>query len=72
LNKAVLIGSTTHDSTTPYPWAVNLARHIAGSRLLTVDVGGHLGLDNSPKCAANMEDTYLAEGTLPPGAICRS
>ena len=67
----ILIVNTTHDSTTPYPWAVSLARSIAGSRLLTVDVSGHLGFDNSPGCAAKAEDAYLANGTLPPpGAVC--
>lgn len=66
----ILIVNTTHDSTTPYAWAVNLARHIDGSRLLTVNVDGHLGLDNSV-CAAQDEDTYLVYGTLPaPGAVC--
>ena len=67
----ILIVNTTHDSTTPYPWAVRLARAIAGSRLLTVAVSGHLGFDNSPGCAAKAEDAYLAEGTLPPpGTVC--
>jgi pimeloyl-ACP methyl ester carboxylesterase len=67
----ILIVNTTHDSTTPYPWAVRLAQSIAGSRLLTVDVSGHLGFDNSPGCAAKAEDAYLAEGTLPPpGTVC--
>jgi pimeloyl-ACP methyl ester carboxylesterase len=67
----ILVVGTTHDPATPYAWAVELARHLDGSRLLTHDGDGHTALDHSA-CARTVEAAYLVTGTPPPrGTVCR-
>lgn len=66
----VLITATTGDPVSPYQWSQDVARRLAGSRLLTADIDGHGAFDNST-CAAAAIDDYLSNGVLPvPEAAC--
>ncbi|MGH3426715.1 MAG: alpha/beta hydrolase, partial [Mycobacteriales bacterium] len=59
----VLVTSTAGDPITPATWARDVTGRVSGSRLLTADVQGHGGFDNSPCMAAAM-DVYLDNGQL--------
>jgi pimeloyl-ACP methyl ester carboxylesterase len=66
----VLVTGTMGDPITPVSWARDVAGRVSGSRLLTADVQGHGGFDNSP-CAAAAMDAYLDSGRPPaPGTRC--
>ncbi len=66
----VIIG-TTGDPATPYPGAEDLARRIAGSRLLTFESTEHTAYTKN-RCVDDAVDTYLLSGKLPSkGKRCR-
>jgi len=67
---ALIIG-TRFDPATPYRNARALARHLPGSRLLTLNGWGHVALGKST-CIAAYIDRYLVNLALPPPATtCR-
>ncbi|NJP90419.1 alpha/beta hydrolase [Nonomuraea sp. FMUSA5-5] len=69
-NPILLVG-ITGDPATPYQNSVTLSRHLANSRLLTVDGYGHTALANPSACASTYETGYLLTGALPPaGTVC--
>jgi pimeloyl-ACP methyl ester carboxylesterase len=66
----ILLVGGTNDTATPYVWAQDVNRELAGSVLLTREGNGHGSYDTSP-CAHAAEDAYLIALTLPAvGATC--
>jgi hypothetical protein len=66
----ILVVGTTHDTATPYDWAVSAAKNLSSGRLLTVRGTGHVAYGTNP-CASGMIDRYLLTGKLPPaGQVC--
>ena len=67
----VLLVNATHDPSTNYVWAHNLAGQIRGSVLLTRIGDGHTSYYTSP-CVQAAIDRYLVTGRTPrPDAVCR-
>ncbi|MFJ8195482.1 alpha/beta hydrolase [Streptomyces sp. NPDC096152] len=67
----LLTVNTTFDPATPYQQAVDLTRHLADARLVTVRGYGHTTLLNPSSCVGNHEVRYFLSGALPPrGAVC--
>lgn len=65
-----LIVNATHDPSTPYSWALSLARQIHGSSLLTRVGDGHTSYDVS-LCARRAVDKFLiSPGSTPFRATC--
>ena len=69
----ILITNATHDPSTPYPWAVQLARRLRTGVLVTRDGDGHTTyLTRGPSHTRAAIDTYLATGRTPPrGTVFR-
>jgi pimeloyl-ACP methyl ester carboxylesterase len=66
----ILLVGGTDDPATPYAWAQAANQQIAGSVLLTRQGNGHVSYDKS-QCAAQAEDNYLINLTLPAaGTVC--
>jgi pimeloyl-ACP methyl ester carboxylesterase len=66
----ILVVGTTHDTATPYDWAVSAAKGLSSGRLLTVRGTGHVAYGINP-CASEAIDRYLLTGTLPrAGKVC--
>ena len=67
----ILITNATHDPSTPYPWAVSLARRLPSSVLVTREGDGHTTyLTRQPSHTQAAIDAYLATGrTPPPGTV---
>ena len=67
----VLLVNATHDPSTNYVWAHNLAGQIHGSVLFTRIGDGHTSYYTS-RCAQAAIDRYLVTGRTPrPDAVCR-
>jgi hypothetical protein len=67
---AILVIGTTRDAATPYEQAVDVAKTLAHSRLLTFDSDGHSSYGTS-SCTAQAEAAYFVDLTLPPeGTTC--
>ncbi|MGA5304091.1 alpha/beta hydrolase [Nucisporomicrobium flavum] len=68
----ILVVGTTHDTATPYEWAVSAARSLTAGRLLTVRGTGHVAYGTNA-CATGLLDRYLMTGALPAaGTVCPS
>jgi pimeloyl-ACP methyl ester carboxylesterase len=68
----ILVVGTTHDTVTPYDWAVSVARNLQNGRLLTNKATHHGGYGSSA-CVTDAVDRYFVDGTLPPvGKVCTS
>ena len=68
----ILLVGGTNDTATPYVWAQDVNRELAGSVLLTREGNGHGSYDSS-QCAHAAEDAYLIALTLPAvGTVCSS
>jgi TAP-like protein len=66
----ILVVGTTHDTATPYDWAVSAARSLSEGRLLTVRDTGHVAYGTNA-CVTGVIDRYFLDGTLPPaGKVC--
>jgi hypothetical protein len=66
----ILLVGGTNDPATPYAWAQSENQRLAGSVLLTRQGNGHVSYDKS-RCAAQAEDDYLINLTLPAaGTVC--
>jgi pimeloyl-ACP methyl ester carboxylesterase len=66
----ILVVGTTHDTATPYSWAVSAAKNLAAGRLLTVRGTGHVAY-GTDACASGVIDGYFLTGALPPtGMTC--
>ena len=66
----ILLVGTTHDTATPYDWAVTAAKNLDAGRLLTVRSTGHVAYGTNP-CATAVIDDYFRTGALPPaGKVC--
>jgi len=66
----ILVVGTTHDTATPYDWAVSAAKSLDAGRLLTVRGTGHVAY-GSDACASRVVDRYFVSGVLPPaGKVC--
>ena len=66
----ILLVGTTHDTATPYDWAVTTAKNLRNGRLLTQRATRHGGY-GSNECVTTAIDRYLVAGTLPPiGKVC--
>ena len=66
----ILVVGTTHDTATPYDWAVSAATSLAAGRLLTVRGTGHVAYGTNA-CATGVIDRYFLTGALPPaGTVC--
>ncbi|MEV4706632.1 alpha/beta hydrolase [Actinoplanes sp. NPDC049316] len=69
-SSAILVVGTTHDTATPYDWAVSAARSLSAGRLLTVRGTGHVAYGTNA-CATGVIDRYFLTGALPPaGTVC--
>ena len=67
---AVLLVGTTHDTATPYAWAVRAAENMRTGRLLTRQGVGHVAYGTSP-CTTEAVNEFFLSGTLPPpGKVC--
>jgi pimeloyl-ACP methyl ester carboxylesterase len=63
----ILITNATHDPSTPYPWALSLARRLPSSVLVTRNGDGHTTyLTRQPSHTQAAIDAYLATGRTPP------
>ena len=69
----ILITNATHDPSTPYPWALHLARRLRTGVLVTRDGDGHTTyLTRGASHTRAAIDTYLATGRTPPrGTVFR-
>jgi len=67
-SKPILILGTTHDPATPYAGALDLARRISGSRLVSFDSTEHTAYTKSA-CIDSIVDAYLLRGTVPKSGI---
>ena len=66
----ILVVGTTHDTATPYDWAVHAARDLQNARLLTNQATHHGGYGSSA-CVTEAVDQYFVTGTLPGvGKVC--
>lgn len=66
----ILLTNSKSDPATSLPWAVNTARQIPGSVLLTYDGAGH-GTYGLSRCSRQAIDTYLLTARTPrPGTHC--
>jgi pimeloyl-ACP methyl ester carboxylesterase len=63
----ILITNATHDPSTPYPWALQLHRHLPSSVLVTREGDGHTTyLTQGPSRTRDAIDEYLATRRTPP------
>jgi pimeloyl-ACP methyl ester carboxylesterase len=66
----ILVVGSTGDAATPYQTAVSIARQLESGVLLTVELDGHVAIDDSA-CADAAITRYLVDLTLPgPGDRC--
>ncbi|GIE77437.1 hypothetical protein Aph02nite_33870 [Actinoplanes philippinensis] len=66
----ILVVGTTHDTATPYDWAVSAAKNLDNGRLLTQEATRHGGYGSNP-CVTAAIDDLLVDGVLPPaGKVC--
>jgi pimeloyl-ACP methyl ester carboxylesterase len=66
----ILVVGSTGDAATPYDTAVSVAEELASGVLLTVELDGHVAIDDSD-CADAVITRYLVDLTPPPdGARC--
>lgn len=66
----ILVVGTTHDTATPYEWAVSVAGQLRSGRLLTRRATGHVAYSRSP-CVTTIVDDYFVDGALPrAGKVC--
>lgn len=66
----ILLVGGTGDPATPFVWAQNVNRSLAGSVLLARNGNGHISYNKSA-CAQQAEDAYLINLTLPAvGTVC--
>jgi hypothetical protein len=66
----VLVVNATHDASTPYTWAHNVAAQIRGSVVFTRLGDGHTSYVVSP-CTRSVVDRYLVDRAVPaPDQVC--
>lgn len=65
LSSPVLVIGTTNDPATPYKWAVNLAKLLQNSRLISLDSDGHTGYNRGSACVDQTVEKYLISGEIP-------
>ncbi|PRY32435.1 alpha/beta hydrolase [Umezawaea tangerina] len=66
----VLVVGTTHDTATPYDWAVRAAENLGTGRLLTRRATDH-GAYGKTDCVTTAVDRFFVDGALPPvGQVC--
>ncbi|EXG82604.1 alpha/beta hydrolase [Cryptosporangium arvum] len=66
----ILLVGTTHDTATPYDWAVRTAGNLGTGRLLTRDGTGHGAYGTGP-CVTGAVNRFFVTGALPaPGTVC--
>ena len=69
-SQPILVVGATHDTATPYRWAVAAAKHLSASRLLTVRDTMHVAYGVN-SCATAAIDRYFLSGELPkPDRVC--
>ena len=67
-----LVGGTTYDPATPYPWSQSLAKQLSSGVLLTRVGDGHTAYGKGSACTDNAVDRFLLTGTPPAeGTVCR-